>query len=107
MDNNLFSETDSNSIEFICYLNRVYIYPEYRNNGIATYIFENLKDIFEYITGRIPQVVLIYPKPQEPEGYGWNNIEDKNNIMLNKIISKIQQFQFKLFQDMGFYIKIF
>ncbi len=107
LDNNLLSGTELNSIESICYLNRVYIYPEYRNNGIATYIFENLKDIFEYITGRESQIVLIYPKPQEPEGYGWHNIEDKNNIMLNKMISKIEQFQFKPFQDTGFYIKTF
>lgn len=107
LDNDLLSETDDDDIKSICYLNRVYIYPEYRNNGIATYIFENLKDIFDYITGNESQIVLIYPKPQEPDGYGWHNIKDENNIMLNKMISKIQQFQFIPFNDNGFYIKVF
>lgn len=107
LDNDLLSETDIDDIKSICYLNRVYIYPEYRNNGIATYIFENLKNIFDYITGNEPQIVLIYPKPQEPDGYGWHDIKDENNVMLNKMISKIQQFQFTPFKDTGFYIKFF
>ncbi len=88
-------------------MNRVYIYPEFINNGIATYIFENMQEIFRYITGKEVNIILIYPKPQEPTFDGWRNIEDKNDIMLNKMISKIQQFNFVPVKETGFYVKIF
>lgn len=106
-NNNLLPETDFDKTVSLCYLNRVYIYPEFRNNGIATYIFDNIQEIFEYITGEKPHIVLIYPKPQEPDGNRWRNSEDKNDIMLNKMISKIQQFKFVPVKETGFYIKTF
>ncbi len=70
-------------------------------------IFENIQEIFEYITGNEPNIILIYPKPQEPTYDGWCNIEDKNDIMLNKMISKIRQFNFTPVKETGFYVKIF
>lgn len=45
-NNNLLPETDFDKTVSLCYLNRVYIYPEFRNNGIATYIFDNIQEIF-------------------------------------------------------------
>lgn len=107
LNNDLLPETDFNKTELFFYLNRVYIYPEFRNNGIATYIFENMQEIFEYIIGEKISSILIYPKPQEPSGYKWRNSEDNDNIMLNKMISKIEQFEFIPVDETGFYIKNF
>ncbi|MCL2354800.1 MAG: MBL fold metallo-hydrolase, partial [Oscillospiraceae bacterium] len=33
---------------FTCYLQKLYIYPKYRNKGYAKYIFTNLEDIFNH-----------------------------------------------------------
>ena len=88
-------------------MHRLYIYPEYRDKGIGTYIFENVQDIFEYITGNKTKIIIIYPKPQEPKSNGWGASEDNDGVMLNKMISKIEQFQFYPIEDTGFYIKDF
>ena len=51
IDNRDFINNNFEQSELLCYLHRLYIYPEYRDKGIGTYIFENIQDIFEYITG--------------------------------------------------------
>lgn len=105
INNTKYVSNDFEQSELLCYLHRLYIYPEYRNKGVGTYIFENMQDIFEYITGYQTKIIIIYPKPQEPKRNGWSSSEDKGGVMLNKMISKIEQFQFYPIEDTGFYIK--
>lgn len=107
LNDDLLPKANFNKTESVCYLNRIYIYPEFRNSGIATYIFENIQEIFEYITGEKLNIVLAYLKPQEPMKGHWRNIDDKGNVMLNKMISKIEQFEFEPIEKTGFYIKYF
>lgn len=98
---------DLEECELICYLNRVYVYPQYRNKGIATYLFENLQHIFEYITGESTKFAIVYPKPQEPTKDGWECVNDDDNSMLDKMVSKLNQSDFYPIEDTGFYIKYF
>ena len=107
VNNTKYVSNDFEQSELLCYLHRLYIYPEYRDKGIGTYIFENVQDIFEYITGNKTKIIIIYPKPQEPKSNGWGASEDNDGVMLNKMISKIEQFQFYPIEDTGFYIKDF
>lgn len=107
INNTNYVGNDFEQSELLCYLHRLYIYPEYRDKGVGTYIFENIQDIFEYITGYKTKTIIIYPKPQEQKSNGWGASEDKDGIMLNKMISKIEQFQFYPIEDTGFYIKDF
>lgn len=107
INNTDYVDNDFEQSELLCYLHRLYIYPEYRDKGVGTYIFENIQDIFEYITGYQTKAIIIYPKPQEPKSNGWGASEDKDGVMLNKMISKIEQFQFYPIEDTGFYIKDF
>lgn len=107
INNTDYVDNDFEQSELLCYLHRLYIYPEYRDKGVGTYIFENVQDIFEYITGYKTKTIIIYPKPQEPKSNGWGASEDKDGVMLNKMISIIEQFQFYPIEDTGFYIKDF
>ena len=107
VNNTKYVSNDFEQSELLCYLHRLYIYPEYRDKGIGIYIFENVQDIFEYITGNKTKIIIIYPKPQEPKSNGWGASEDNDGVMLNKMISKIEQFQFYPIEDTGFYIKDF
>ena len=107
VNNTKYVSNDFEQSELLCYLHRLYIYPEYRDKGIGTYIFENVQDIFEYITGNKTKIIIIHPKPQEPKSNGWGASEDNDGVMLNKMISKIEQFQFYPIEDTGFYIKDF
>ena len=95
---------EQSRISLICYLSRVYVYSKFRNKGVANYIFENLQEIFEYITGEQTNLIIIYPQPQEPSGDRWHNVEDEE--MKQKMISKLEQNYFKPISDTGFYFKL-
>lgn len=102
-DNTLFAEVDMEYMPLICYLSRLYVYPEYRNNGIATYIYENLQEIFEYVTGDSTSLFITLPCPQEPSQDGrWKNIGD--DIMFEKMVGLLNKHEFKPVGE-GFYYK--
>ncbi len=103
VDNNLFSEVDIEYMPLVCYLSRLYVYPKYRNNGIATYIYENLQEIFEYVTSDSISILITLPCPQEPTlDERWKNIED--DIMFEKMVSLLNKHEFKPVGE-GFYYK--
>lgn len=102
-DNSLFEKADIVYMSLVCYLSRLYVYPEYRNNGIATYIYENLQKIFEYITSDIVNIFITLPCPQKPTSDGkWKNTGD--NIMLEKMVKLLNKHKFEPVGD-GFYYK--
>lgn len=102
-DNTLYTETDMECNPLICYIRRLYVYPEYRNNGIATYIYENLQEIFEYITSDAIGMFITLPCPQEPTSSGtWKDTGD--DIMFKKMIRLLNKHEFKPVGD-GFYYK--
>ncbi len=103
VDNDLFAEVDTEYMPLICYLSRLYVYPKYRNNGIATYIYENLQEIFEYITSDSISIFITLPCPQEPTLDGrWEDIRD--DIMFEKMVRLLNKYEFKPVGD-GFYYK--
>lgn len=102
-DNSLFAKADIEYMSLVCYLSRLYIYPEYRNNGIATYIYENLQEIFECVTGDQISIFITLPCPQKPTLDGrWKNIRD--DIMFEKMVRLLNKHKFKPVGD-GFYYK--
>lgn len=103
-DNTLFAEVDMEYMPLICYFSRLYVYPKYRNNGIATYIYENLQEIFEYVTSDLTSIFIILPCPQEPTSDGrWQNVKD--DIMFEKMVSLLNKHEFKPIGKEGFYYK--
>lgn len=89
-----------------CYLKRAYVYTEFRNKGIATYIFNNLQKILEYITNQEISTITVFPKPQTETLDGrWKNIKDPHDKMLTKMIKRLQESDFKQIGGSGFYIK--
>ncbi len=103
-NNFLLAEVDIGCRPLICYLSRFYIYPNYRNNGIATYIHENLQEIFEYVTSDLTSIFIILPCPQEPTSdERWQNVKD--DIMFEKMVSLLNKHEFKPIGKEGFYYK--
>lgn len=102
-DNALFSEVDMEYMPLICYLSKLYVYPKYRDNGIATYIYENLQEIFKYVTSDLTSIFITLPCPQEPTlGGRWQNIRD--DIMFEKMVRLLNKHEFKPVGE-GFYYK--
>ena len=104
-NNNLFTDVDMGYMPLICYLSRLYVYPKYRNNGIATYIYENLQEIFEYVTSDLISIFITLPCPQEPNSDGtWKNVRD--DIMFEKMVRLLNKHEFKSVCN-GFYYKLY
>lgn len=103
-DNNLFTDIDIEYMPLVCYLSRLYIYPKYRGNGIATYIYKNLQEIFEYVTSDLTSIFITIPCPQEPISEGkWENVRDNN--MFKSMVKLLEKHDFKSVGDEGFYYK--
>ena len=105
-DNNLLDEDEIWEMPLVCYLSRLYIYPQYRNKGIATYILNNLQEIFEYITSEASRIFITLPCPQEQDKEKrWNNTCNKE--MLGNMIKILEKHDFKSIGEYGCYYKIY
>ena len=105
-DNNLLDEDEIWETPLVCYLSRLYISPQYRNKGIATYILNNLQEIFEYITSEASRIFITLPCPQEQDKEGrWNNTCNKE--MLDNMIKILEKHDFKSIGEYGCYYKTY
>ena len=64
LDCNLLDQDRIWETPLVCYLSRLHISSQYRNKGIATYILNNLQEIFEYITSEASHIFITLPCPQ-------------------------------------------
>lgn len=83
-------EIDENKIFlslFTCYIDRFYIYPKFRQRGIARYILENMEDILLYLFNTHIHSYVTCLKPQQPNKEGnWVDSHDENGDMLKRMI---------------------
>jgi hypothetical protein len=90
---------------FSCYIERVYVYPKYRNKKLGHYIFNNLDRIFEFCFNTPIHCFVIYPYPQVPENDSWVNADDENNEMKLKMIGVIKECGFEQLDKSDYYAK--
>jgi len=91
---------------FSCYLQRVYVYPEYRNTGIARYIFENMEQVFTHCFNTPINSFVIFPKPQQPDvNDNWDNSVDTDGSMLKRMLQVIKKDGYKQIGKTGYYAK--
>ena len=106
LSSNLLDEDRIVETPLVCYLSRLYISSQYRNKGIATYILNNLQEIFEYITSEASHIFITLPCPQEQDKEGrWNNT--CNEEMLDNMIKILEKHGFKSIGEHGCYYKIY
>lgn len=65
LNSNILDEDRIWETPLVCYFSRLHISSQYRNKGIATYILNNLQEIFEYITSEESHIFITLPCPQE------------------------------------------
>ena len=94
---------------FSCYIQRIYVYPEYRNKGIARFIFKNLDQLFLYLFNTNIHCLFIIPKPQEPikrEKYKeWKNTPDEDGMILKRMIKLLKMEGYKQIGRTNIYCK--
>lgn len=91
---------------FSCYIQRIYVYPQYRGLGIARYIFINLEQIFLHCFNTPIHSFVIYPKPQQPDEKDcWHDYPDENGVMLKRMVSLLKKDGYKQIGKTGYYAK--
>lgn len=106
LDCNLLDQDIIWGTPLVCYLSRLHISSQYRNKGIATYILNNLQEIFEYITSEASHIFITLPCPQEQNKEGkWNNTCNKE--MLDNMIKILKNHDFISIGENGCYYKIY
>jgi GNAT superfamily N-acetyltransferase len=91
---------------FSCYIQRIYVYPQYRGLGIAKYIFMNLEEIFLHCFNAPIHSLVIYPKPQQPDEKNcWYDSPDENGVMLKRMVSLLKKDGYKKIGATGYYAK--
>lgn len=106
LDCNLLDKDRIWGTPLVCYLSRLHISSQYRNKGIATYILNNLQEIFEYITSEASHIFITLPCPQEQNKEGkWNNTCNKE--MLDNMIKILKNHDFISIGENGCYYKIY
>lgn len=106
LDYNLLDEDKIWETPLVCYLSRLHISSQYRNKGVATYILNNLQEIFEYITSEASHIFITLPCPQEQDKEErWKNTCNKE--MLDDMIKILEKHNFKPIGEQGCYYKIY
>lgn len=85
------------------YIATFYVYEEYRNKGIAKYLFSNIHKLLKYSLNINLRCISIYPQPQNPEG--WNNISDDD--MMRNMIQVIERNGFIKIGNEGYYARTY
>jgi GNAT superfamily N-acetyltransferase len=92
---------------YSCYIDRVFVYPEYRNMRIGKYIFDNLEDLCCYCFNVTIHSFVIFPKPQIPsDGVAWVNAADPDGEVKKLMIRLLELTGFEKIGRNGFYAKI-
>lgn len=92
----------------LLYLDRIFIDKDYRNNGIGTYIIENLNTIFKFYCNFYFDAIILQAKPQEIDDdfriqqYVGSNLK----LRQRKLIDFYKRLRFCSFKDTSYMIRI-
>lgn len=88
---------------WVGYIRRCYVYPEFRNKGVATYLLENLALILKRGDSINLRCVSIYPRPQNMETGEYTDNPEMLNLMKHTFIKA----GFKNVRDSLTYVKAY
>lgn len=79
---------------FICYIERFYVFPKYRKQGIGKYLLTNLSEILGHFLNAPIRCFVTFINPQTLTAKGWEFTEPKDEI--------IKKVMIKLFKEVGY-----
>ena len=74
---------------YTCYIQTLYVYPEFRNKGIGKYLWENIAGIFEYFMNKDIHAIIVYPKPHTIIKNG--NTLEKKEVEDDEMLQKMKK----------------
>lgn len=83
------------------YMSRLYVYDEFRGNGIGQYLLSNLSEILKYSLNINLRCICTYPNPENPTD--WSVIEDEG--MKKRMIGALKKSGFNEVGNEGYYVK--
>lgn len=88
---------------YTCYIETLYVYPKYRENGVGKYLFNNLYNILLYSLNINTRCFVICPTPQEPIDHSWKNSLDSDGSMMKLMINVLKKCGYKRIGKTEFY----
>lgn len=94
---------------YTCYIQTLYVYPEFRNMGIGKYLWENIADIFEYFMNKDIHAIIVYPKPHTiiKNGNTFEKEPIEDDEMLQKMKSGLVLGGYKEIDNSNYFMKIY
>ena len=94
---------------YTCYIQTLYVYPEFRNMGIGKYLWENIADIFEYFMNKDIHAIIVYPKPHTiiKNGNTFEKEPIEDDEMLQRMKSGLVLGGFKEIDNSNYFMKIY
>ncbi|MDD3012396.1 MAG: GNAT family N-acetyltransferase [Candidatus Gastranaerophilales bacterium] len=92
---------------YIAYLERFYIFPEYRNKGIGNFMLNNLDKILHYFLNIPIKCFITYLKPQIPTEKDWIDLKDTNKTMKKLMAQVFKTAGYKQIKKSDYYVKIY
>ena len=94
---------------YTCYIQTLYVYPEFRNMGIGKYLWENIADIFEYFMNKDIHAIIVYPKPHTiiKNGNTFEKEPIEDDEMLHKMKSGLVLGGYMEIDNSNYFMKIY
>lgn len=101
--NSKYFDKDELYIGAICYLERFYIMPKYRNKGIGKYLINNLCDLIKYHSNINIEYIVAYLKPLDYIDNKWMDNPDASS-MKKKMVKFYKNNFFKQIGRKNYYV---
>lgn len=74
--------------DHLCYIDIFYIYPEFRNKGIATYLINNLPMILKYSLNISIRASILCVYPLMPTKNGWQALPENEEAAMSELMTR-------------------
>jgi len=76
----------------LCYLQQLFVYPEFRHHGVGTYLLDNMSQIISYLYNSPVSCIITTPEPQDEKE---EVIEDPDGQMVKIMKKALRKANFK------------
>lgn len=89
----------------VCYIERFYIFLNFRQKGLGSYLLSNLQYILKFLLNAKIEFFTTFINPHNYADKKWICIEDNDEGMKSLMVSFFTKYGFKEIDDSGYYAK--
>lgn len=101
----LYNESDCFVFGEVCYLDRFYVFPNFRQNGIGSYLLNNMQSVLKFLLNANINSFTTFINPHNYVDKKWICIEDNDDGMKEIMVRFYKKYGFNQICDSGYYAK--